>query len=98
MRAVIRRLRNLEEMLIPQVDLERQRLADLLWERRQRRLEASGQSIEKEELDCGSLGLPPGTRLNNRETLRLALQLRRERSRQVQSARESESGDIRPPA
>jgi hypothetical protein len=72
----------LEEMLVPQVDPAEQSLADLLRERRRRRLEASGQSVEEQKLDWGSLGLPPGTRLSVSETLRLARQLRLKRNRE----------------
>jgi hypothetical protein len=78
MRAVIRRLHRLEEMLVPQVDPAEQSLADLLRERRRRRLEASGQSVEEQKLDWGSLGLPPGTRLSVSETLRLKRNRERE--------------------
>jgi hypothetical protein len=77
MKAVIKRLQRLEERFAPQVDLASQRLADLLGERRRRRLEASGEVDEP--LDWGSLGLPPGTRLSYSETLRLALRLKRDR-------------------
>jgi hypothetical protein len=80
----MRRLRRLEERRLPQVDLASQRAADLLQERRRRRLEASGESESFEELDWGSLNLPVGTRLNNRETLRLALQLRLKRYRETE--------------
>jgi hypothetical protein len=98
MRAVIRRLHRLEEMLVPQVDLAEQRLADLLRERRRRRLEEIGQSFEEEELDWGSLGLPPGTRLSVRETLRLGRQLRRkrDREREERARRAAEGGHDEP--
>lgn len=80
MRPVIRRLRQLEAKLVPPVDLRMQRAAEILDERR-RLL-----GYTPEPLDWASLNLPPGTRLNNRETLRFALQLRREqRARQVQA-------------
>jgi len=62
-----------------------QRAAEILDERRRRR------GSTPESLDWASLKLLPGTSLNNRETLRLALSLRRQRSRQVQGARESEN-------
>ena len=77
MKTVIRRLRRPEERFAPQVDLASQRAADLLRERRRRRLEASGEPFD--ELDWASLGLPPGTRLSYSETLRLALRLKRDR-------------------
>jgi hypothetical protein len=47
MRTIIRRLRRLEERFVPPVDEEGQRLAELLRERRRRRLEASGQPFEE---------------------------------------------------
>jgi hypothetical protein len=79
MRTILRRLDRLEDRFTIRANLEMQRLADVLDERRRRRLEASGQSVEREELDWGSLGLPPGTRLGCRETLRYARQLRLKR-------------------
>jgi hypothetical protein len=42
MKAFIRRLHRLEENAMPQVDLASQRNADLLRERRRRRMEAAG--------------------------------------------------------
>jgi hypothetical protein len=80
MKAMIRRLRLLEERCLPQVDLASHRLADLLRERRRRRLEASGEPFD--ELDWASPGLPPGTRLSASETLRLARPLIRKRNRE----------------
>jgi hypothetical protein len=69
----------LEGRLTPKVDAASSRVADLLRERRRRRLEASGVSFE--ELDWGSLGLPPGTRLSVRETRCFARQLLLKRDR-----------------
>lgn len=94
MRAVVRRLQRLEERFAPQVDLASQRLADLLRERRWRRLEASGEPFD--ELDWASLGLPPGTRLSASETLRLARPLiwkrNRERGERARQAAISQGG------
>ena len=82
MRAVIRRLHRLETTLVPKVDPEKPSPADILRERRRRRMEATGKNYEEEELDWGSLCLPPGTRLSVRDTLRLARQLRVKRNRE----------------
>ena len=82
MRAVVRRLRLLEERFEPQVDLASQRLADLIQDRRRSRLEASGQHLE----DFGAERLSPvlGTRcLLVAETLRMCRQQRLERSRAI---------------
>ena len=87
MRAIIRRLCLLEERLVPKIDLAAQRLSDILRERRRRRLEASGER-DDEPLYWGSLGLPPGTRLSESETLRLAHQLRLKRNREREGARQ----------
>jgi hypothetical protein len=46
MRAVLRRLRLLEERCLPQVDLRSQRVADLIRQRRRLRLEGNGQPFE----------------------------------------------------
>jgi hypothetical protein len=47
MRTIIRRLRRLEERFVPPVDEEGRRLAEVLWERRRRRLEASRMPLEE---------------------------------------------------
>jgi len=46
MKAVIRRLRLLEDRCLPQVDLRSQRVADLIRQRRRRRSEGHGQHFE----------------------------------------------------
>ena len=68
MKAVIRRLRRLEEKFVPQEDRESQRVADLIRERRRRRFEASGQPFKDEPRAVA----PPGSgrRLSIAETLR----------------------------
>jgi hypothetical protein len=86
MRAVIRRLRQLEEGLVPHVDSRLQRAADILAERQRR----SGRIHEP--LDWDSLILPPGTRLSCADTLRFARQLRLKRDRErEQGARQAQS-------
>ena len=72
MRAVIRRLCRLEEKFVPQEDPESLRIADLLRERRRRRLEASGQPFEDAPRETVYAG--PGRRLSIAETLRLGRQ------------------------
>jgi hypothetical protein len=54
MRAVWRRLHRLEEMLVPKIDLASQGVADLIRERRRRRLEESGQPFEDYVRDSAS--------------------------------------------
>ena len=54
MRAVWRRLHRLEEMLVPKIDLASQGVADLIRERRRRRLEESGQPFEDCVRESGS--------------------------------------------
>ena len=78
MKAVIRRLRRLEEKFVPQEDQETQRVADLLRERRRRRLEANGEPFEDEPRERASLG--PGRRLSIAETLRRRRQRAYERN------------------
>ena len=78
MKAVIRRLRRLEERFVPQEDQETQRVADLLRQRRRRRLEANGELFEDEPRAVGSPG--SGRRLSIAETLRRGRQRARERN------------------
>jgi len=76
MKAVITRLRRLEERLVPQVDLASERVAHVLWERRQRRLKAQGLPFETVE--------PPysqGPHMSVAETLRKCRQERLARKR-----------------
>jgi hypothetical protein len=87
MKAMIRRLRLLEERLVPQVDLASQRLADLLRDRRRRRLEASGQPFE--DLAPETMSTAPGSmRLSVAETLRMCRQRRPERGRVLEGERD----------
>ncbi len=78
MKAITRRIRRLEERLAPREDLESCRLADVLYERRRRRLESSGETDE--DLPWKTLCFPPGKRLSIAETLRLGRQLAYERN------------------
>ena len=78
MNALARRVRRLQRRLVPQVDLESQRLADLIRERRHRRLEAAGQPYE--ELAWDAVALPPGKRLSIAETLQIGRKLAQERT------------------
>jgi hypothetical protein len=75
MKAVVRRLRQLERRLAPQIGAECSRslsLAIVLRERRRRRLEASGEPFE--ELLAPPMRIAPGRCLSCAETLRLARQ------------------------
>jgi hypothetical protein len=88
MRAVIRRLQRLEERCVPQVDLASQRLADLIRDRRRRRLEASGQPFD--DLVSETMSPAPGGRcLSVAEMLRMCRQRRLERSRVLEGERDS---------
>lgn len=89
MKVMIRRSRQLEAGLIPRVDHRTAKAAAILQERRRARFAASGQTPE-EELDGANLRLPPGTGLSWAQTLRYALQLKRdrERTRETQGAAE----------
>jgi len=65
---------------MPQVDLASQRLADLIRDRRRRRLEASGQPFD--DLVPETMSTAPGNRrLSVAETLRMCRQRRLERGR-----------------
>lgn len=80
MRAVIRRLRLLEERLVPQVDLASQRVADLIRERRRSRLEGNG--LPFEDFVPERVSPASGTRcLSAAETLRMCRQQRIEHGR-----------------
>ena len=78
MKAVIRRLRLLEDRCLPQVDLRSQRLADRIRDRRRRRLEASGQRFEDLVPERAS-AVTGNWRLSVAETLRSCRQRRLER-------------------
>jgi hypothetical protein len=78
MRAIIRRLQKLEVHRAVAVNERGPGAAELLRERRRRRLEADGQPDE--ELPWPTLGLPPGRRLSIAETLRFGRQLTHERN------------------
>jgi hypothetical protein len=76
-KAINRRIRRLEERLAPREDLESCRLADVLYERRRRRAEATGEPFDDP---------PPerrirGPRISIAETLRLGRRRTYERNR-----------------
>jgi hypothetical protein len=64
---MFRRLRRLEERMAPKPDAVSQRTAELIRERRRRRLDAAGQPYE--ELPWHTVELAPGRRLSIAETL-----------------------------
>jgi len=80
MKTVIRRLHRLENRFVPQPNRELLRLADLLRERRRRRLEASGQPFHESPPLLMPLG--PFRYMSSAETMRLCLSRMRERRRQ----------------
>jgi hypothetical protein len=82
MRAILRRLDELEKSFTPKADLRMQHLADVLWERRQQRLKAQGLPFETVKPQYS-----PGPYMSVAETLRRCHQERVERWR-----RERETG------
>jgi hypothetical protein len=78
MKAIFRRLRRIEARLAPLPDVASQRAAELIRERRRRRLEAAGQPDE--ELPWHTVALLPGRRLSIAETIRIGRQLAQQRS------------------
>jgi hypothetical protein len=79
MKAILTRIRRMEQNQLPDEDRRSQLVADLLRERRRRRCEANGEPFE--ELPQHSTGLAPGRRLSVAETLRMARTRAYERSR-----------------
>jgi hypothetical protein len=80
MRAIVSRLHRLENKFVPQPNPKDQLLADLLGDRRRRRLEASGQPFE--ETPPPVVPACPFRYLSSAETMRLCLSQVRERRRQ----------------
>ena len=78
MKAITRRLRRLEERLAPQANEHAQRAADIIRERRRRRLEAAG--LPFDDLDWKRITAATGPRLSIAETLRMGRQRLRERA------------------
>jgi len=76
MRAIVRRLTRLEQSRTPLADLWMQRAAEVLWERRHRRLQAEGLPFETIKPQY-----PPSPHLSFAESLRRCLQERRARQR-----------------
>jgi hypothetical protein len=78
MKTMMRRLRRIEARLAPKPDAASERSAELIRERRRRRLEAAGQPCE--ELPWQTVELSPGRRLSIAETIRIGRQLAQQRS------------------
>ena len=76
MKAIARRVGRLEERLVPKGNAALQRAADLLWERRQRRLKAEGLPFETIKPQYS-----PGPHMSCAETLRTCRQERLARQR-----------------
>jgi hypothetical protein len=81
MRAIVRRLTRLEQSSTPLANLRIQHAADVLWERRQRRLKAEGLPFETVKPQYS-----PGPYMSFAETLR---KCRQERLARQQSEREA---------
>jgi hypothetical protein len=77
MRAIVRRVGRLEDRLVPKGNAASQRVADLLRERRRRRLEASGQPFEDSSVT--NVSTAPRGCLSVAETLRLRRRQRLDR-------------------
>jgi hypothetical protein len=76
MKAIVRRVGRLEERLTPKGNAALQRAADLLWERRQRRLKEAGLPFETVKPQYS-----PGPYMSFAETLRSCRQERLARQR-----------------
>ena len=76
MKALFRRLQRIETQLAPKPNLASQRAAELLRERRLRRLEAGGEHFQEHPTP---VLMGPGRRLSVTETLRLRRRLAQER-------------------
>jgi hypothetical protein len=79
--AILRRLARIEVRLAPTIDLGSYRLADLIRERRRRRLEASGEPFENRPL----VSVASGRVLSVAQTLRLRRQERWQRAAREQA-------------
>ena len=76
MKTLFKRLSRLEQRMVPVIDHESFRLANLILDRRRRRLEASGEPFEHLQF----LSPTPGPYLSYSDSLRFALQQRRSRT------------------
>jgi len=88
MKAILRRVGRLEQRLVPKVDLASQSVADIIRERRRRRLEASGEPFE--DLPPARVSAAPGRYLSIAETIRLC------RQRRLQAEQRVPGGNIDP--
>jgi len=74
MKAILRRVGRLEQRYVPKLDLASQSVADIIRERRRRRLEASGEPFE--DWPPASVCAAPGRHPSIAETIRLCRQRR----------------------
>lgn len=80
MRAIVRRLARLEKSSTPIAHLRCQSAAKLLWERRQRRLQAEGLPFETVEPEY-----PPGPYISCADALRMCLAQKRAEREKAQN-------------
>ena len=69
MKAILTRIRRMEQRLVPAEETESQRIANVLWERRRRHCEATGEPFE--EMPPVPTPFTPRKRLSVAETLRI---------------------------
>ena len=69
MKAILTRIRRMEQRFVPTEDTESQGLAHVIRERRRRRCEANGEPFE--EMPPVPMPFTPGRRLSVAETLRM---------------------------
>jgi len=81
MKAIVRRLTRLEQSSTPIAHLRYQHIADMLWERQQRRLQAEGLPFETIKPQYA-----PGPHMSVADSLRWCLQERRARQRSEREA------------
>jgi hypothetical protein len=84
MRAIVRRLTRLEQSRTSLANLRMQYVADVLWERRRRRLQAAGLPSETVKPEYA-----PGPYMSFAQALRMELQERRARQRAEREAAEN---------
>lgn len=84
MKAIVRRLTRLEQSRTSFADLRMQHVAEVLWERQQRRLQAEGLPFETVKPEYS-----PGPYMSFADSLRSCLQERRARQRAEREAAEN---------
>jgi hypothetical protein len=80
-KAIVRRLTRLERSRTPIAYLRLQHMADMLWERQQRRLQAEGLPFETVQPEY-----PPGPHMSFADSMRWCLEERRARQRSEREA------------